>query len=222
MRRAVCAAALLAFVGLSRRERRMPLADAWRRALVPRHGETRAAFVVGRAEALYRELHAARPRFAHPMLGWHVTQQILPFVALYRTLRETEDETSALADVDACAEALSKASMYGPLVDLADRMPGAFGLMRLALRWMTPVLFPAPHWVIAVRRDDPEEYAFDIFRCPYVELFAAYGMPEVAERVCRLDDLRYGALRAATFERTGTLAGGAERCDFRFARTVQA
>jgi ubiquinone biosynthesis protein len=58
--------------------------------------------------------------------------------------------------------------------------------------------------------------AFDVRRCPVAEYFRAQGLSQVCvDAWCNLD-LPLARKWGARLERTGTLAQGAERCDFRW------
>lgn len=54
----------------------------------------------------------------------------------------------------------------------------------------------------------------DITACPYLRHCIAAGAPEIAPLFCANDEYCYGNLPGITFRRTGTLARGADRCDF--------
>lgn len=58
----------------------------------------------------------------------------------------------------------------------------------------------------------------DIFACPYLRHCTAAGAPEVAPLFCANDEYVYGNLPGITFGRSGTLANGANRCDFELTR----
>jgi ubiquinone biosynthesis protein len=58
--------------------------------------------------------------------------------------------------------------------------------------------------------------AFDVRRCPVAEYLSAQGLSELCvEAWCNLD-VPLASKWGARLERTGTLAQGAERCDFRW------
>ena len=54
----------------------------------------------------------------------------------------------------------------------------------------------------------------DILSCPYLRHATAAGTPEIAPLFCANDEYVYGDLPGISFNRTGTLANGADRCDF--------
>lgn len=58
----------------------------------------------------------------------------------------------------------------------------------------------------------------DILSCPYLRHCTAAGAPEVAPLFCANDEYAYGNLPGITFSRSGTLANGANRCDFELTR----
>lgn len=62
-----------------------------------------------------------------------------------------------------------------------------------------------------------ESMAIDIRACRFVALCAAVGRPHLAPLFCAADDAFFDRPEApARLVRTGTLATGADRCDFRF------
>lgn len=66
---------------------------------------------------------------------------------------------------------------------------------------------------------DPEAaFAFDVRECALVKYCRAQGAPEIVPILCRLDDLMAAQLRGLRLVRKGTIAMGAERCDFRYVK----
>jgi ubiquinone biosynthesis protein len=64
--------------------------------------------------------------------------------------------------------------------------------------------------------------AFDVLRCPVAELFRREGHPELCVRTfCELD-FPLASAWGGSLERTGTIAAGSVRCDFRWRVPVQA
>lgn len=59
----------------------------------------------------------------------------------------------------------------------------------------------------------------DITACPYLRHCVVAGAPEIAPLFCTNDEYCYGNLPGIAFRRTGTLARGAERCDFELTLT---
>ncbi len=77
--------------------------------------------------------------------------------------------------------------------------------------------YTEPDWEM---HDVAEEGGFgmDVTRCVVAEFFASLGMSELCERAICDQDIRLAEQRGIVLERSGTLAGGAERCDFRYFR----
>ncbi len=92
-----------------------------------------------------------------------------------------------------------------------DRLRRAMWVSRVAKRFY----YTEPDWVM---HDVPVEGGFgmDVSRCVVAEFFASLGMAEFCQRVICNQDARDAAYRGIDFERAGTLAGGAARCDFRY------
>lgn len=69
--------------------------------------------------------------------------------------------------------------------------------------------------------DEADVVGFDVHWCVWLELARRMGVPEAALGGCYADDIafpEYFRGLGMEYRRTGTLAGGARRCDFRFAR----
>ncbi len=75
--------------------------------------------------------------------------------------------------------------------------------------------YSTPDWVM---EDVPVAGGFgmDVTRCIVAEFFASMGMGELCQQVICDQDERDATYRGIVFKRTGTLAGGADRCDFRY------
>lgn len=72
-----------------------------------------------------------------------------------------------------------------------------------------------PDWVMT-DVDAPGCYAFDVRRCLYADYLGGRGEGTFCERVLCDQDLRMAEGHGEVLLRTGTLAGGADRCDFRY------
>ena len=71
-------------------------------------------------------------------------------------------------------------------------------------------------WVVDII-DIPNGFGMDYTRCGLVELCKDEGCPELAKYMCSLDFLLADVM-GVHLERTGTLAEGADKCDFRYTR----
>jgi ubiquinone biosynthesis protein len=75
--------------------------------------------------------------------------------------------------------------------------------------------FNPPGW----RREEVQVeggYGMDMHRCPISDYLRSLGLGELCERAICDVDRRQAEMRGILLTRTETLAGGAERCDFRF------
>lgn len=75
-------------------------------------------------------------------------------------------------------------------------------------------LYPG-HFVYEVVEGDGGTWGVDYHECGIVKFMQAQGAPELAPYMCPLDFLIFPAM-GVQLERTGTIARGAHRCDFRF------
>ncbi|CUI09023.1 FIG00444517: hypothetical protein [Janthinobacterium sp. CG23_2] len=64
---------------------------------------------------------------------------------------------------------------------------------------------------------DTFEFGINYTACGFCKFAACHGDKEILPNICGLDVVAY-ATRGIRLERTQTLAGGAEHCDFRFSR----
>lgn len=220
--RGVClAAGLTAGVLLGRiifrpSRRVMPHLRTFQRGLAASHGEVAAATLAARIQTCYDQYYAARPRFAHPALRWHLNYQILPGLALYNILRDNEKKRqlapgTALKETGTLIERMDILARWLPLLRY---VPFAFPLFRRIGRLMM-MLYPEQGWDIQMVEQSPNRVAFNISRCFYVDVLTAYGAPELTAHFCHLDDVAYAALPPSIkWERTTTLARGGPYCDF--------
>jgi hypothetical protein len=145
----------------------------------------------------------------------------VPTLALYRTLRDDAglEQAPAVALVDELLQVAYRRRLVSPV--LRTLAGGAFRrlpvlrntIARMAERSREPGGF-------VMRKLEPgpgELLALDVERCPLAELFAREGAPEVGPLICKLDDVMVEAL-GVELQRTGTIAAGATRCDFRYRR----
>jgi hypothetical protein len=198
--------------------RRTPHLRIFRAGLARTRGEAQAALLAARIQARYESLCAARPRFAHPALRWHLMYQILPGLALYQTLQEDAAQqgtapATTLAEAGTLLEGLDVLARRLPLLQYA---PFAFSLFRRLSRLML-LLYPATGYDIQMVEDSPRSVAFTVRRCFYLDVLSAYGARELTACYCHLDDVAFAALPPRiAWERTTTLGCGGTCCDFRW------
>jgi hypothetical protein len=146
----------------------------------------------------------------------------VPVLALYRTLREDAGlpQASAVALVDELLQLAYRRRLASPvrrkLASGAFRLPV---LRHVIARAAERSREPGGFVMRRVARAPGELLALDVERCPLAELFAREGAPEVGPLVCKLDDVMVEMLDGVELRRTGTIAAGAKRCDFRYRRS---
>jgi hypothetical protein len=75
-----------------------------------------------------------------------------------------------------------------------------------------------------VAEDGDDAVQYDVNSCAFLELAELLGYPEAARHLCLADDVYFPdecRKIGARFVRTGTLARGDRRCDFRFERVTE-
>jgi ubiquinone biosynthesis protein len=191
--------------------------------LGPRLGERTAVQAVDAACVSFGGLAAKIP----PQLnagGRHLLSQSAFTIALHQAL------IAGGADADAATE------LVADVVFETNRAAHA-GLHRIArfryrdpwdrLRWQSRLLrrfyYAPPAWQlheVAV----PGGHGLDITRCAVADYYPQLGLSDLCERTICAQDVRvadqYGTPVGITFTRTGTIAGGADRRDFRYHPTL--
>lgn len=128
--------------------------------------------------------------------------------ALYNPLKERfgEDEARKILEEGAKPESLKKKAGL-------EKMPAR---MFLALcRIMTNIFFgEKAGFINQDYSKDKTEIRFDILSCPYYNTLKELGCPEVCPVICIQDEYSYKGMKNADFERTRTIGGGDDRCDF--------
>lgn len=196
--------------------RTMPHLKVWEQELARSRGDVEAALIAAHVQERYDELYARRPRFDHGALRYHLEKNILPGIALYQVLQPRSRDRQIVLDE---METLFAATFGGPDPRMAAlrRLPGAFALFKRAVDLELWQKFPPAGWEIEKIEDSHQTYAFNIHRCFYLNVLAAYGVPELTPLYCKMDDLRFQHLPLSIqWERTGTLGRGDPVCDFRW------
>ncbi len=91
--------------------------------------------------------------------------------------------------------------------------------MRIPIRMFMRFPFTQPGYQFEFL-PDPDRVALDILRCPVAEYFDKNEAADLCRGTwCNLD-FALAEIWGGSLERTGTLAGGSTRCDFRFVPTA--
>ncbi len=201
-----------------RRNARPQLPDAtiWRQALTEKYGPIEASALIEKAQQRYEVLYRARPHHNHPALRMHLTQNILPALALYQVLLANKrDQAAALAEMESLLHASAVRSNLRKMTAALKDVPEPYRLLRPVVRVAMQFGFPAAGWETEWIEDSDQRMAFNIHRCFYLNTLTAYDAPELTRLFCQMDDVVYEALPLSIqWERTGTLGRGDGACDF--------
>jgi len=143
----------------------------------------------------------------------HAEGFIYPMCALYLAIAERcgDDEAFEIVSTFMRETALRK----GLAVQKALNAPGARRIFMKAFGIMGAKLFGESAGFERKMHACTSSYLrMDILSCPYLRHATAAGTPEIAPLFCANDEYVYGDLPGIAFNRTGTLANGADRCDF--------
>jgi hypothetical protein len=91
--------------------------------------------------------------------------------------------------------------------------------LKISIRAANRYIFSRPAFS---REDLPGESSvdFDYVRCPIADYFKGYDLGEICFGAYCAQDYAIASQWSSHLERSGTLAGGSERCDFRWALRV--
>ena len=143
-----------------------------------------------------------------------LTQTILPRIALYQVLLESElsqDDVNKsmrkyMLDVVAAKKHDSTAKM--------EKIPGFYGIYsKIFLRIMQTTDLQE-----SVQKSGKDFYDITITKCLWYTACVENDCPELCRLFCDVDDVTYGGLNKIGFSRTKTLGYGGDCCDFHFFR----
>jgi hypothetical protein len=174
-----------------------------------------------RIQRRYHDLYSKHAMPANPVLQHHLVQGILPGLAYYQILREDgKSQESALEKIDQIFEEMY--SGYAKRMQKLGRLPFFYPILRAYIKTAMRD-YPADGWEMEWQQLDSDAVRFKMNTCFYYNTLAAYGAPELTASFCRVDDLIYGNMSSQVlWQRTQTIARGAEYCDFCFANARKA
>lgn len=143
----------------------------------------------------------------------HAEGFIYPMCALYLAIAEccNRDEAFEIVSTFMHETALRK----GTVLQKALKVPGSPRIFMKMFGIMGAKLFGDKAGFEQKMYTCTSSYLrTDILSCPYLRHATAAGTPEIAPLFCANDEYVYGDLPGIAFHRTGTLANGADRCDF--------
>ncbi|ACV23558.1 Uncharacterised protein [Slackia heliotrinireducens] len=180
--------------------------------LADRLGADEAAALWARAESRLdgmSDQFSSLPKGERPQVEGFV----LPTFAIYSELADAfgKDEAFQMVDDFMAEYSANAAKAFRVIVAL----PGGRRFFMRAFGKVVAVAFGEKQ---GYRNDmhecTPSRISYDVLACPYHRVFAQLGAPELCQFFCRNDEVCYGDLDGIRFVRTGTLAKGADCCDF--------
>ena len=197
---------------------RFPKQAEYERALARELDAAQAREVVATAADRYNALYSERKHYDNRALRQHLEEGILPGVALYQTL--LDDPDTGQAALELAEAALAEGALAGRRsMERLGRLPFYFWLMRVLIKPVMRLNFPAVGWETEWVEASGDALAFNMHRCFYLDVLEGYGVPELTALYCKMDDLTYdGVSRYVRWARKRTLGRGDECCDFRWER----
>ena len=191
----------------------------WQQVLIERHGAEKAGQLAAAVRQQNAALVAETPLPENQTLRWHLKENILPGLALYRVLLQEHagNQKAALTEVDEAFRARTLAKNRLLLAPL-KMLPAPFPLFKLAFAQMMKK-FPAEGWDFTYVANDDDQVAFNATRCFYLNTLAACGAPELTASFCKNDDVMAELFPPSIrFVRPHTLGRGDTVCDFQYCR----
>ena len=192
-------------------KKEIPMSKRFFPALLPLIGSEKYEQVYGR----YLELYSSHAFPKNPILQRHLTEGILPGLALYQILRESgESQECALEIIDQTFEALF--SDQRKKMKMLGRIPCIYPFLRL---YIQPAMrqYPPEGWKMDWLQNDKNAIRFDMKSCFYYNTLSQYGAAELTASFCRVDDLIYSDMSTQIqWQRLKTIGRGDTYCDFCF------
>lgn len=185
------------------------------RELVKLYGKNSTGRIIALAETSYTDC-AALCKDA-PKGEWtHLTNTILPTVAIYKALLEIDPENALTS---AHTVMMNVCEIGGVFMRGMLTLPGMKGAFMVFLPKMAQKMFgPSCGFRYENYEAGKDTLKMDMTGCPYCRYAKLFGVPELTFIFCDSDFAVYGNLPGIHFQRTQTLGTGGERCDFRFSR----
>ncbi len=217
----LASAAGVAWLVRQRREERgsPPL---WQSVLARRYGAEKSQQLMAVVRQRRAELTAAATLPQNQALRWHLTENILPGLALYQVLLQVHggDQTAALAEVDEALRTWTLAKNRARFA-LLKLMPAPFSVFKLVFA-QTMKKFPAEGWETTYVENSADRVAFNMTRCFYLNTLTAYGAPELTASFCKSDEVMAELFPPSIrFVRPHTLGRGDALCDFQYCHVKQ-
>ena len=145
----------------------------------------------------------------------HTHNNIYPVAAAFRSLLKSGMERPQAAQLarDAFLELMQSPAAA---IQKMMKVPGLYRLMPWLWKTLMPRLFSQEAgFRFHFCPTDRHQVKFDMLACPYHRICLELDCPELAPVFCMTDDICYGHMhRKLIWNRTKTIAGGSDLCDF--------
>lgn len=195
----------------------MPHRRPWRERLAGRGEVENAEKIMQRGEEVYHALRRAWPAPRHLILRYHFLYQILPALAVYRALREEGVEERPARNIISDLAWSEIGPLYRAALWWLKYLRRPFDVWRVLVRLAMESIFPPAGWGLRWIEPAGDCIGFDMVRCCYLDILTDLGAPELTPVFCEMDDRLAGLVPASIiWRRQGTMASGADHCDFRW------
>ncbi len=166
--------------------------------------------------ALFRRLDVLRGENAGAAIEkqLHLERQILPGIAVYELLQTVMPKDEAFRTVHGYVE--NRAQKAHKAFSVLLRIPGLYKKVPEIFAKQTKKHFgTAAGFSAREIQTSGGVWRIDMTKCPYHDICAEYGCPELCRCFCDSDDISYSGLHPKLcWNRTKTLGRGDEVCDF--------
>ena len=164
----------------------------------------------------YTNLCGQETKSENQEMNKHIFKRLLPIIGIYITLIEngfTKEQALMIAHREIQHNARSVAEENAKLT----KMPFTYGLFKMFAKSHMDKKYPTEGFTVEWKRHDKKEVHFNITRCFYKDMCEKYSCPELCTLFCQSDIIAFSGYEPKIkFKRKGTLARGANYCDFHF------
>lgn len=148
----------------------------------------------------------------------HNMYAIYPTIATYKTLIESgfsKEQAEKEIEQVVLATGESTREMFKTI----GKFSFFFPLFKKMCYTSTKTSYKKPFFDMKWLEQNKNTIAWDCHKCHYDDEFTKYNCKELTKIFCRLDDVMYGDIPTARWERTKTIGDGDEICNFCFKST---
>lgn len=185
-----------------------------------KYGKEDGKKIFDNAQKLLDELCEKADDRGNNQIRWHLDMNMLPAISLYKTLIAyyKDDKDKALTDTDQMMQ-IMRLETKEKNKHLGAMFCG-YGLFKMFVKKHMNKHYPSEGWNVKWVKKNSKEIHFNMKSCIYVDVTKQCGCPELCPLFCKNDDVTMsGYMPGIKFERKGTLALGADVCDFHYLNT---